>query len=62
MKLKYIDLSFYYEDKSEKEIRIDARIDLEVGWQQWGQPKDVLGDNVYLLEEITKSVGETLEQ
>ena len=56
MKLENIDLSFHYSDKDGNEIVINATIDLEYGWQQWGQPRKILGENVHLLGEMTETV------
>lgn len=59
MKLENISLSFIYKDGNE-EIEIKASI-CNDGWQQWGAPKDILGENVHLLEALTQTVGENAE-
>jgi len=56
MKLENIDLSFHYSDKEGNDRVIDATIDLEYGWQQWGQSRKILGENVHLLEEMAEVV------
>ena len=58
MKLRFIDLVFNYETNAHTDIKITASIDSNIGWQQWGQPKEELGENVELLEKINEVVQE----
>ena len=58
MKLTDVDIKFYYTDKEEDDTIIEGRISQDVGWQQWGQPKEKLGENVELIEKLTEVLGE----
>lgn len=65
MILNYIDIQFNYtdltegnENKAEKIIKASVGTD---GWQQWGQPKEVLEKNVELLEELNQIISKYLK-
>ena len=57
MKLNSIDLIFNYEGKN-NEVKIKASIDGDIGWQQWGEAREVLSDNVGLVEALNNAAQE----
>ena len=52
MRLTDIDIKFYYRDKEDDDSIIEGRLSSSAGWQQWGQPKEKLGENVKLIEKL----------
>lgn len=61
-KLKEIKLTFVRVDSRGYKHTVSASIDVEEGgWQQWGAPQPVLGDNVALLEAMARGAIESGE-
>ena len=52
MKITDIDIKFYYTDKEDDDTIIEGRLSPSASWQQWGQPKEKLGENVELIEKL----------
>lgn len=53
-----VELVIHREDEGGKEYTIRADITPEDGWNQWGEPTAVLGDNVELMSSLTDAVME----
>ena len=51
-----VELVIHREDEGGKEYTIKADITAEYGWNQWGEPATVLGDNVELMTALTDAV------
>lgn len=60
MKLQRIELTFVYKDANDKEIQFQGYIDPD-SWHQWGASKEVLGENVELIEALQDSTLDTKE-
>lgn len=57
-RLVRVELVIHREDDDGQEYAIKAVITAEDGWNQWGEPTHVLGDNVDLLGGLTDAVCE----
>jgi len=55
-RLVRVELVIHREDDAGREYTIEASISAEDGWNQWGEPTAVLGDNVDLLMGLTDAV------
>jgi len=58
MRLNNIELKFNYTDNGQ-DITIEGSIFTD-GWQQWGQTKEILAENVNLIEAINNTVHEII--
>jgi len=60
MQLDGVELNFIYHKPSGEEVKIEASINSEGIWQQWGGNTSELGDNVSLIESIQEVVSQHL--
>ena len=63
MTLHSIELKFHFDESITDDEYRDERIEAVIkadGWRQWGQPKEILADNVALMEAINDAVHDTI--
>jgi len=52
-----VNAIFIRKGRARRHHKIHARF-TEYGWQQWGEPNDILADNVCLVEQIRRILDE----
>ncbi len=53
-----VRLTFHYANAAGDAFTIEGSLDPELGWLQWGQPRERLAENVGLIEALAQTLRE----